>query len=95
MISDQYRASTIDTVQGKRITGRILSEAGESVTVLTDPVDATKIVEIKKGDIEEMQPSPISLMPAKLFDTLNRDEVLDLLGYLMSRGNPNDPVFAK
>ena len=34
------------------------------------------------------------MMPAKLMNTLNQDEVLDLLAYLMSRGNPNDAVFA-
>jgi hypothetical protein len=34
-------------------------------------------------------------MPADLLDPLNEDEVLDLLAYLLSRGNPNDPMFRK
>ena len=58
-------------------------------TVLTDPVDATKLVTLAKDDIDEMFPSKQSLMPEKLLNTLNREEVLDLLAFLKSRGNPN------
>ncbi len=32
-------------------------------------------------------------MPDKLLDALNDQEVLDLIAYLMSRGNPEDPMF--
>ena len=94
VISDQYRASIITTDGGKVYTGRILSETDDELIVLTDPVDITKVVEIAKDDVDEKLPSPTSMMPAKLMNTLNQDEVLDLLAYLMSRGNPNDAVFA-
>jgi putative heme-binding domain-containing protein len=95
VVSDQYRASIVTTNSGKVHTGRILNDADGKVTILTDPVDATKILTIEKDDIDEVLPSPTSLMPAKLLNQLNREEVLDLLGFLMSRGNPADPVFAK
>jgi hypothetical protein len=58
-------------------------------------VDATKVVTIEKDDVDEILASKTSLMPAKLLNPLNREEVLDLLAYLMSRGNPADPVFDK
>jgi hypothetical protein len=34
------------------------------------------------------------MMPAGLLNTLNEDEVLDLMAFLLSRGNRNDPMFA-
>jgi hypothetical protein len=34
-------------------------------------------------------------MPEGLLDTLNRDEVLDLVAYLLSRGDRNNPMFKK
>jgi hypothetical protein len=40
-----------------------------------------------------MKPSPISMMPEGLLDTLDRDEVLDLVAYLLSRGDRNDGMF--
>jgi putative heme-binding domain-containing protein len=95
VISDQYRGSTIETSGGEVITGRITSETGEKLTVVTDPEDATKIREIAKGDVDLVEPSKVSLMPDKLLDVLSEQEVLDLLAYLMSRGNPDDPMFAK
>ncbi len=95
VVSDQYRASIITTNSGKTYTGRILNDVDGTLTVLVDPVDITKVVEVKRSDIDEILESPTSLMPAKLLDQLNTDEVLDLLAYLMSRGNPNDPAFAK
>jgi hypothetical protein len=34
-------------------------------------------------------------MPEKLLHPLGKDELLDLLAYLLSRGNPDDRVFAE
>jgi len=95
VISDQYAASVIETDTGKVITGRIVAEDDKKITVQTDPEDATKIVEVAKDDIADKMPSRASLMPAKLLDPLNRQEVLDLLAYMLSRGNPQDPRFAE
>ena len=80
---------------GQVITGRVVSESGNTLIVVTDPEDSTKVVEVAKHNIEEMKASPVSLMPDKLLGSLNRDEVLDLFAYLLSRGDANDPMFRK
>ncbi|MCP4194254.1 MAG: c-type cytochrome [Planctomycetaceae bacterium] len=93
VISDQYRASVIETSQGKVISGRVVAEDDDELTVQTNAEDASQVEVVRKGDIEEQTPSPTSLMPDKLLDTLNQEEVLDLIAYLLSRGNPNDLMF--
>ncbi|MEX0866384.1 MAG: c-type cytochrome [Pirellulales bacterium] len=95
VISDQYRGSIIETIDGKIITGRLATEDDDKLTVLIDPEDATKVVELARDQVESIEPAPVSLMPADLVNVLNEQELLDLLAYLMSRGNPNDPMFAK
>ncbi|MDA1051545.1 MAG: c-type cytochrome [Planctomycetota bacterium] len=95
VISDQFKASIIATTDGKVITGQLVSETKDSVTLLIDPENATKVVEIKKTDIEASQPSSVSLMPKDLLKSLNEREVLDLLAYLLSRGNPGDAMFGE
>jgi putative heme-binding domain-containing protein len=95
VISDQYKASVIETKEGKVITGRIVSESKDSIMIVVDPENATKTVEVKKSDIETNEPSKVSLMPKDLLKTLNEDEVRDLLAYLLSRGNPADAMFRK
>lgn len=95
VISDQYKASTVVTAEGKATSGRILSESDEIIAILTSPEDPTKITEIQKSDIEEIQPSTVSIMPADLLKPLNQDEVLDLLAYLLSRGDAGNAMFRK
>ncbi len=93
VISDQYKASTVITAGGKSVSGRILSENDEIIAILTSPEDPTKIIEIQKSDIEQIQPSTVSIMPADLLKPLNQDEVLDLLAYLLSRGERGSGMF--
>ncbi len=71
------------------------NEANGVLTVVVDPEDASKVVEIKVADIEERRVSKVSLMPEKLLDTLNENEVLDLLAYMLSRGDSKHPMFKK
>ena len=95
VVSDQYKASIVQTADGRVLTGRIVSESPASVTIVTDPEDATKFVDLKRADIEEILPAPESLMPKGLLDQLNEAEVLDLIAYTLSRGNRNDPRFKR
>ncbi len=94
-ISDQYRAKQIVTSGGKSYTGRIIQDEGGKIVLLTDPEDSTKTVTIPHDEIEEQRDSPVSLMPSGLLKPLNEDEVLNLLAYLLSRGNPQDALFNK
>ena len=93
VISDQYRASVIETIDGTSVTGRIVSETDNEYVVLIDPQDSSKVATIAKEDVDAVTPSPISLMPADLLNELNEDEVLDLMAYLLSRGNSGDAMF--
>ncbi len=95
VVSDQFRASIVVTTSGKVYTGKIVSETANSILIVTNPEDSAAVAEVKKADIEEQKPSPTSLMPKDLLKTLNEAEVLDLLAYLLSRGNSQDPMFRK
>ncbi len=95
VISDQYQATSILTEDGKVFSGRIIGEADGVLTIQTDAVDATKLATVKADNIETKTPSKVSLMPTGLLDTLNVEEVKDMLAYLLSRGNAEDQMFAK
>lgn len=95
VVSDQYKASIVQTADGKVVSGRIVSETPDKIMVVTDPEDATKFTAIARSDIEEILPAAESLMPKGLLDQLNEEEVLDLLAYVLSRGKANDARFKK
>jgi putative heme-binding domain-containing protein len=87
VISDQYAAVTIVTVDGKSVTGRIVNLNGKSYSIRTDMLDPDGQTKVERDQIDEMFPSKISMMPAGLLDTLNETEILDLMAYLLSRGD--------
>jgi putative heme-binding domain-containing protein len=95
VVSDQYRASIVQTADGRVVTGRIVVETPESITIVTDPEDATKFAVIQRSDIEEIVAGTESLMPKGLLDQLNEREVLDLVAYVLSRDRSKDARFKK
>jgi hypothetical protein len=50
-------------------------------------------VELKKGDIIERAKSNKSTMPKGLLDKLTRDEILDLLAYVIAKGKKDHSYF--
>ncbi|MFN7732495.1 MAG: heme-binding protein [Pirellula sp.] len=95
VISDQYKTVVLKTNDDTVHTGRIVSDAGGKLTVVVDPEDASKTVTLDRSEIAEEKTSNVSLMPAELLRKLNEDEVLDLLAYVLSRGDRNASVFQK
>ncbi len=93
VISDQYGAVMIATSDGKVVTGRIVNLHGDGMAINTNMLNPNEQVQIDRRKIEEMKPSPTSMMPEGLLNTLNRDEVLDLMAYLLSRGDRENPMF--
>ncbi|MFO0847533.1 MAG: c-type cytochrome [Gemmataceae bacterium] len=94
-ISDQYAAVEIETADGRKVVGRIVNLNGDGISVNTDMLNPNGIVNVNRNNIEAMRPSKQSMMPAGLLDTFNRDEVLDLMAYLLSRGDRSAAVFKK
>jgi putative heme-binding domain-containing protein len=92
-ISDQYGAVVIALEDGRVVTGRIVNLHGDTMQVLTDMLNPNSQVGVNQTQVEEMKPSPVSMMPEGLLNTLSQDEVLDLLAYLLSRGQRDDRMF--
>jgi len=92
-ISDQYEAIQFVTVEGQVIVGRIVNLAGDTYRVNTDMMNPDAMTTIKRDDIDFMSPSKTSMMPNGLLNTLHEEEILDLMAYLLSRGNRDDKMF--
>lgn len=94
-ISDQYGAVQIVTLDGKVINGRIINLAGDSYRIQTNMLDPGTLVGVDRKQIDVMMPSKTSMMPTGLLNTLNEDEVKDLMAYLLSRGDRSNVMFKK
>ena len=93
VVSDQYEAVIVATSDGQVVTGRIMNLHGDVMTINTNMLDPSAQVNVNRGKIEETRPSPTSMMPEGLLSTLDRDEVVDLVAYLLSRGDRESKMF--
>jgi len=93
-ISDQYQAVKILTDDGQVVVGRIVNFSGDDLRINTDMLDPAKEVRVNRNNIEVMQPSDQSMMPAGLLDHFNEEEIKDLMAYLLSRGDRKSAMFA-
>lgn len=93
VISDQYAAVVIATSDGKTITGRIVNLHGDSLSVMTNMLDPNGLVNVDRRKVESMETSKVSMMPTGLIDTFKEEEILDLMAYLLSRGDRNSKMF--
>ena len=87
------RTHTIITLEGKIYQGRILDQNDEQLTVAIDPKSPSAVIQIKADNIDEILPSKTSMMPLGLLNTLTREEILDLLAYIQSGGDPEHALF--
>ncbi len=77
-IREDYKLVTLTLNDGRTLVGNIASEEGSALNFR----EVNQTTRIEKADIRSRQTADISLMPQGLLDTLSRDEVRDLVGYL-------------
>jgi len=95
VISDQYPTEQIQTKDGGLIIGRVIVQENGKLFVMTSALAPDTLTPVDESTIKSRGNYPVSMMPPGLINALNKDELLDLLAYIQSAGNPKDKVFAK
>jgi len=93
VINEQFSAVVVLTDSGMVVSGVVVNLNGDSMTINTDLTDPNKRVNIDRKEIEEIQQSTTSPMPANLLSLLTKEEVLDLVAYVLSGGDPQHEMF--
>ena len=93
VISDQYNATVFSLKDGNSIVGRLISEEDDTYKISQNPYAPDVIRSIPKSEVTDTKMSTVSLMPPGTINRLNDDEVKDLLAYLISGGNPDNPLY--
>ena len=95
VINDQFSAVKVLTLDGAVHTGVVVNLNGDTMTLNTDLTNPNKRVGIDRKEIELMEVSKVSAMPTGLFNAMTREEILDLLAYLLSGGDASHRFFTK
>lgn len=91
----KYALRTYLTTEGEVISGFVVSETATEVHVKSDPRNPDKPTILRKDDIEQEKKNEKSAMPNGLLNYFSKDEVLDLVAYVLSAGNKNSELFRK
>lgn len=93
VVSDIYEAERFETENGNVMIGQIVGEEDGVYEVMVNPFAPDQTRRLNPDDIVSRTTHDQSLMPPGLLNSLNGNELRDLIAYIISGGNPEDPMF--
>ena len=88
VVDPKYSYSTYLLKDGTSVSGRPVGVSSKTLKLEVNPF-TQETIQVKRDDIDESYPSKTSPMPSGLLDTLNKEEIKDLIAYLI-RAAKND-----
>ena len=83
VIRQEFLAYIVNTKDGRTLNGLMVEQTPETITI----VDAKNVRSVVRRDqIDDLKASPISLMPEKLLEPLEEQQLRDLFAYLQGDG---------
>jgi putative heme-binding domain-containing protein len=83
VVRKEYQSYLVSTRGGRILTGQIVAQSGDSITV-RDAED--RRTTLTRDAIETLKESPTSLMPEGLYRQFNPEQIRDLFRYLQASG---------
>lgn len=80
-VGQGYETYVIQTSGGQTVTGLVTRRTADALFLRTPD---QKDIRLATADIEQMKPSPVSIMPAGLENTMTNEQLRDLIAYLRS-----------
>jgi putative heme-binding domain-containing protein len=94
VVDDKYRYTRFSLVSGAQMIGLPEGEDAATISVRASPLIRQAMV-INKAEIKERALTALSPMPPGLLSVLTQEQILDLLAYLESGGDPKRVNFSK
>jgi putative heme-binding domain-containing protein len=94
-INEQFAPVVLTKVDGETVTGVIVNLNNDTVQVNTDLSNPNQREGVDRKQVKSIELSKVSQMPEGLINMLTKDEILDLVAYTLSGGNPKNAAFAK
>ena len=92
VIDEKFRNTIFTMKGGANVIGTIEREDEKTVTIRSSPLLPQTTV-LQKAEVQGRELSPVSPMPPSLLNVLKQEQILDLLAYLESGGDPKHRDF--
>jgi len=80
-ISFGYEGVAIEAGDGRKLIGYVASDGDQEVAI---KVPGGALITVKAGEIKERKPLPVSLMPSTLVATMSKNDLVNLVEYLIT-----------
>jgi putative heme-binding domain-containing protein len=95
VINEQFVPIIVTKNDGSIMSGVVVNLSGDGVTLNTDLTDPNQRVNVDRKAVKSIELSTVSPMPPMLLAMLKKDEILDLLAYVLSGGDKTNAMFGK
>jgi len=93
VINEQFVPSVVTKNDGTQVIGTIVNLNGDNVMICTDPSQPNQQTAVDRKQVKSIEPSKISPMPPMLLAMLTKEEILDLVAYVLSGGDRGNAAF--
>ncbi len=95
VINEQFVPIIVTKNDGSVMSGVVVNLSGDGVTLNTDLTDPNQRVNVDRKEVKSIELSTVSPMPPMLLAMLKKDEILDLMAYVLSGGDKTNAMFGK
>ena len=93
-IDEKFQTQIFQLVSGNTVSGIVIEEDDQTVKIVENPLLEASATMLHQDDIDARRLSDVSIMPKGLLDSLSKEEILDLLAYLIAGGDADHPIFS-
>jgi putative heme-binding domain-containing protein len=95
VINEQFAPIIVTKNNGEVFSGVVVNLNGDRVSINTDLSDPSQQVSIDRKEVKSIELSTVSPMPPMLLSMLTKEEILDLVAYVLSGGDKENAYFKK
>ncbi len=92
-ISEQYQASLVSLSDGASLYGRVIYKNETEIAVAQNPYNLGDVTKAPIRKVKKIEASQVSMMPPGTINSMNKDELKNLVAYLISSGNRKHAAF--
>ena len=95
VINEQFVPIIVTKNDGSIMSGVVVNLSGDGVTLNADLTDPNQRVNVDRKEVKSIELSTVSPMPPMLLAMLKKEEILDLIAYVLSGGDKTNAMFGK
>jgi putative heme-binding domain-containing protein len=93
VVSEQFEQHELKMKDGSVVFGRVVAEENGEYSLVQSGLEPLTLTKVEKAKVASKEGSKLSMMPGGLINSMNAEELKDLIAYFVSAGDRKHKVF--